>query len=110
MLIKLDFRKEKKVGAINDDQVLRELKTEAAKWIMKTLPERMSGVGVDEVEVRNQLNTEADQWVQYNFKQRLDGKEGTPSPDFHLYEERPETVPEAWKSGATIPHTSDEEC
>jgi hypothetical protein len=96
--------------AANDDQILRGLKTEASKWIMKTFPDRMSGVGVDEVEVRNQLNTEADHWVQYNFDQRRQGKEGTTSPDFHLYEERPSTVPDEWKSGTNIPHISDEEC
>jgi len=76
-----------------DNELLRELQTQAAKWKIRTLPERMSGVGVDEVEVRNQLNTEADQWVQYNYDQRRSGKEGTPSPDFHLNEERPGLVP-----------------
>jgi hypothetical protein len=98
------------MSTVNENEVLRELQTEAAKWIMKTLPERMSGVGVDEVEVREQLNTEAEQWVQYNLRQRMDGKEGTPSPDFHLHEERPERVPDEWKSGQNIPHISDEEC
>ena len=98
------------MSAINDDLILRELKTEAAKWIMKTFPDRMSGVGVDEVEVRNQLNIEADHWVQYNFDQRRQGKEGTTSPDFHLDEERPETVPDEWKSGTDTPHISDEDC
>ena len=63
------------MSALNDDEILKELKIEAAKWVIKTLPERMSGVGVDEVEVRNQLNIEADRWVQYNFDQRrqIDG-------------------------------------
>ena len=106
----MDFRKENKMNAVSDDQVLRELKTEATKWIMKTFPDRMSGVGVDEVEVRNQLNIEADHWVQYNFDQRRQGKEGTTSPDFHLNEERPSTVPDEWKSRTNIPHISDEEC
>ena len=105
------FKKgENKMNTVNDDQILRELKTEAAKWIMKTYPDRMGGVGVDEVEVRIQLKTEADHWVQYNLKQPLDGKEGTPSPDFHLYEEKPESVPAEWKSGKNIPHTIGEEC
>lgn len=94
----------------SDDHLLRELKTEAAKWIMRTLPDRLSAVGVDEVEVRNQLNTEANQWVEYNLKQRLAGRKGTSSPDFHLSEEKPETVPDEWKSGKDVPHISDEEC
>ena len=98
------------MSGLNENQVLRELKTEAAKWIVKTLPDRMGGVGVDEVEVRKQLNKEADNWVQYNIKERLEGREGTPSPDFHLFEERPGTVPDEWKSGTNMPHTSDEEC
>jgi len=66
---------------VSDDQLLRELQTEAAKWIMKTFPVRLSGNGVDEIEVRMQLKDEADRWVQYNFDQRRQGKEGTPSPD-----------------------------
>ena len=98
------------MSVASEDQVLRELKTEAAKWIMRTFPERMGGVGVDEAEVRMQLNREADRWVQYNLKERLAGKEGTPSPDFHLHEERPSTVPDEWKSGKNVPHISDEEC
>ena len=98
------------VSVASEDKLLRELKTEAAKWIMRTFPERMGGVGVDEIEVRMQLNREADHWIQYNLKERLAGKEGTPSPDFHLHEERPSTVPEEWKSGKNVPHISDEEC
>lgn len=98
------------MSVASENHVLRELKTEAAKWIMKTLPDRMGGVGADEVEVRKQLNTEADQWVQYNLKQRLSGKEGTPSPDFHLHEEKPSSVPDEWKKGTNVPHISDEEC
>ena len=69
-----------KMSAINENQILRELQNDATKWIMKTLPNRASGNGVDAVEVRNQMNIEADQWVQDNLKLRLDGKEGTPLP------------------------------
>lgn len=65
---------------INENQILRELQNDATKWIMKTLPVRTSGGGVDEHEVRNQMNIEADQWVQDNLKLRLDGKESTPFP------------------------------
>ena len=93
-----------------DDQLLRELKTEAAKWIVRTLPDRMSGVGVDEVEVRNQLNVEADQWVQYNFDQRREGKEGTPSPDFYLDEEKPDLVPTVRGVAGVDTDWHDEEC
>jgi len=92
-----------------DDLLLRELKTEAAKWIAKTFPDRMSGVGVDEVEVRNQLNIEAAHWVNYNFEQRKHGKAGTPSPDFYLDEEKPEMVPTV--RGAVVnTDWHDEEC
>lgn len=69
------------MSAVSDDQLLRELQNDAAKWIMKTLPVRMNGGGLDEVEVRMQLKDEADKWVEYNFEQRRQGKEGTPSPD-----------------------------
>ena len=69
------------MNAASDDQLLRELKNEATKWIMKTLPVRMNKGGLDELEVRNQMNDEAERWVQYNFEQRRQGKEGTPSPD-----------------------------
>ena len=99
------------MSTVNDDQILSELKTEAAKWIMRTFPDRMGGVGVDEVEVRNQLNTEADHWIKYNFDQRRQGKEGTPSPDFYTEAKgKPENVPNDWKSGRDVPHISDEEC
>lgn len=99
------------MGTVNDDRILRELKTEAAKWIVKTFPDRMGGVGVDEVEVRMQLKTEADHWVEYNFDQRRQGNEGTPSPDFYLEAEgKPENVPDEWKRGTDAPHISDEEC
>jgi len=96
---------------MNEDQVLRGLKTEAAKWIVKTFPDRMGGVGVDEIEVRNQLNTEADHWVQYNLKQRLEGKEGTPSPDFYLEAEgKPKNVPNEWTKGTDFPPMSGDDC
>ena len=98
------------MSARTDDQILRELKTEAAKWVIRTLPERMGGIGVDEVEVRKQLNNEAEHWVQYNFKQRLEGKDGTPSPDFHLHEERPGNVPTVGSAGTDIPGIKDDEC
>ena len=65
---------------VNDDQVLRELQTESAKWIMKTFPTRL-GNGVDEVEARMQLKDEAEKWVQENFELRRQGKEGTPLPN-----------------------------
>jgi hypothetical protein len=65
----------------SDDQILRELKTEAHKWIMRTFPVRMNGGATDETEVRIQMNDEAEKWVQYNFEQRKQGKEGTASPD-----------------------------
>ena len=68
------------MSAASEDQLLRELQTEAQKWIMRTFPSRL-GNGADEVEVRLQMKEEADKWVQYNLKQRLEGKEGTPSPD-----------------------------
>ena len=97
------------MNAMRDDQILRELKTQAAKWVIRTLPDRLSGVGVDEIEVRNQLETEADQWVQYNYKQRQDGKEGTPSPDFHLDEEKPDMVPTV-RGPVDASDWHDEEC
>ena len=65
---------------LDEDQILRELKTEAAKWTMKTFPTRMSASGADEIEVRIQMKADADQWVQDNLKLRLDGKESTPFP------------------------------
>jgi hypothetical protein len=65
---------------VNDDQILRELQTESAKWIMKTFPSRMSGVGVDEIEVRIQMKAEAEKWVTENFELRRQGKESTPFP------------------------------
>lgn len=99
------------MNPVNDNQIMRELKTEAAKWIMKTFPDRMGGVGVDEIEVRNQLNTEADHWVQYNFDQRRQGKEGTPSPDFYLEAEgKPENVPNEWTKGTDFPPMSGDDC
>ena len=64
---------------VNDDQILRELQNDSAKWIMKTFPTRL-GKGVDEVEVRMQLKDEAEKWVQENFELRRQGKEGTPLP------------------------------
>ena len=67
------------MSVANDDQVLRELQTEAAKWIMRTFPTRL-GNGVDEIEVRLQLKADADQWVKDNFDARRQGKEGTPLP------------------------------
>ena len=53
---------------LNEDQILRELMTEAAKWTMKTFPTRMSASGADEIEVRIQMKADADQWVQDNLK------------------------------------------
>ena len=64
---------------VNDDQILRELQTESAKWIMKTFPNRL-GNGVDEVEVRMQLKAGAEKWVTENFELRRQGKESTPFP------------------------------
>jgi hypothetical protein len=64
----------------SDDQILRELKTEAQKWTMKTFALRV-GKGVDEIEVKLQMKAEAESWVEYNFELRKQGKEGTPSPD-----------------------------
>ena len=69
------------MSVASDDQLLRELQNDAAKWIMKTFPVRLGSGGADEIEVRMQLKEEADKWVEYNFKQRRQGKEGTPSPD-----------------------------
>ena len=69
------------MSVASDDQLLRELQNDAAKWIMKTFPVRLSSTGADEIEVRMQLKEEAEKWVQYNFEQRKQGKEGTPSPD-----------------------------
>ena len=64
----------------NDDQIMRELQTEAAKWTMRTFPSRV-GKGLDEVEVRLQMKAEAEKWIQYNFEERRQGREGTASPD-----------------------------
>ena len=72
------------MSARKDDKLLKELMAQAADWIEKELPNRMQAVGVDEEEVRKELKIEADQWVQYNVDQRSQGKEGTPSPDFHI--------------------------
>jgi len=69
------------MSVASDDQLLRELNTEAQKWIMRTFPVRLGSSGAGEVEVRMQLKKEADNWVEYNFEQRKQGKEGTPSPD-----------------------------
>ena len=75
------------MSARKEDKLLKELKTQASKWVEERLPERMGAAGVDEAEVRRQLDIEADQWVQYNVTQRSQGKEGTPSPDFLLEKE-----------------------
>ncbi|MDF1525228.1 MAG: hypothetical protein RRA15_13675 [bacterium] len=64
---------------VNDDQILRELQTESAKWIMRTFPNRMSS-GADEVAVRLQLKEDAEKWVKENFELRRQGKESTPLP------------------------------
>jgi hypothetical protein len=93
-----------------DDEILKELQSKAAKWVEEKLPERMGGVGVDEAEVRKQLEIEAGQWVQYNVDQRRQGKEGTSSPDFHLYEEKPGYVPTVGPSGKDVSDMSDEDC
>lgn len=69
------------MSVASDDQLLRELQNDAAKWIMRTFPVRLGSSGLDEIEVRMQLKEEADKWVEYNFTQRKQGKEGTPSPD-----------------------------
>ncbi|MGD8353831.1 MAG: hypothetical protein PVJ01_06655 [Pseudomonadota bacterium] len=68
------------MSVASDDQLLRELNTEAHKWMMRTFPARMSANGADEVEVRLQLKADADKWVQENFELRQQGKEGTPLP------------------------------
>ena len=68
------------MSVASDDQIMRELKTEAQKWIIRTFPSRL-GNGIDEVEVRIKMKEEADAWIEYNFKERSQGKEGTPSPD-----------------------------
>lgn len=70
-----------------------KLETQAAKWIERTLPERMWAVGADEDEVRKQLEIEATRWIEYNVAQHKQGKDGTPSPDFYLHEVRPELDP-----------------
>ena len=67
------------MNAVNEDQILRELQTESAKWIMKTFPTRLNN-GVDEVEVRLQLKADAEKWVTENFELRRQGKESTPFP------------------------------
>ena len=64
----------------NENQILRELQTEAAKWTMRTFPTRMSASGAGEVEVRLQMKEEAEKWIQDNLKLRLEGKEGTTLP------------------------------
>jgi hypothetical protein len=79
-LSKLNCQKEKKMSEVNENQILRELQGDAAKWIMKTLPSRV-GSGADEIEVRMQMKDEAEKWVQDTLKLRLEGKEGTASPD-----------------------------
>ena len=71
------------------DKLLEELQVQAAGWVELELPNRLEAVGVDEEELRKQLMIEADQWVKYNLDQRSHGKKGTPSPDFHLSEDRP---------------------
>ena len=68
------------MNAVNENQILRELQNDAAKWIMKTFPSRV-GNGVDEIEVRMQMKDEAEKWVQDSLKLRLEGKEATASPD-----------------------------
>jgi len=68
------------MSVASDDQILRELQTEAQKWIMRIFPSRL-GKGVDEVEVRLQMKAEADKWVQENFERRRQGKESTPLPN-----------------------------
>ena len=75
------------MSARNDKKLLKELRTQASRWVKERLPERMGEVGVGEGEVRRQLETEADQWVQYNLNQRRQGREGTPSPDALLEKE-----------------------
>ena len=68
------------MSVASDDQIMRELTTEAHKWTIKTFPSRL-GNGIDEVEVRIQMKEEADSWIEYNLEQRKQGKEGTASPD-----------------------------
>ena len=98
------------MSTVNENQLLRELQNEAHKWIMRTFPVRMNGGAADETEVRIQMNDEAEKWVQYNFEQRREGKEGTPSPDFHLDEEKPGYVPTVGATGTDTPDISDDEC
>jgi len=68
------------MSAVNENQVLRELQNDAAKWTMKIFSSRMSVAGAVESEVRVQMKADAEQWVQENLKLRLDGKEVTPFP------------------------------
>jgi hypothetical protein len=65
----------------SDDQIMRELQTEAHKWTIKTFSARMAGNGASEAEVKVQMKEEAAKWIEYNFEQRKQGKEGTASPD-----------------------------
>jgi hypothetical protein len=69
------------MSVASDDQVLRELKTEAAKWTMKIFSSRMSAPGAEEIAVRIQMKADAEKWVQDNLKQRLAGKEDIPFPE-----------------------------
>ena len=70
------------------EDLLRQLNKEAKTWIEKELPNRMEAVGASKEDVLKQLETEAEHWVQYNVDQRSLGKDGSPSPDFHIKEGR----------------------
>jgi hypothetical protein len=97
------------MSATKSDKLLTELQAQAAKWVKKTLPERLQAVGVDENEVRKQLEIEAAEWVDYNVAQRGAGKEGTPSPDFYLHGVRPEHDPTVRTGVTEAPPEWDEE-
>ena len=68
------------MSVASDDQIMRELTTEAQKWTIRTFPSRL-GSGIDEVAVRIQMKEEADKWIQTNFEERKQGRAGTASPD-----------------------------
>jgi hypothetical protein len=64
----------------SENQILRELQNDAAKWTMKAFSGRMSVPGAEEIPVRIQMKADADQWVAENLKLRLAGKEDSPFP------------------------------
>lgn len=68
------------MSVASDDQILRELTTEARKWTMRIFPLRMSASGAEEVAVRQQMQADAEKWVQENFELLKQGKEAKPLP------------------------------